>query len=147
MKRLCLAVVLLGLSACSKPQPPQDTRQDFGSASDTAASHEAMPDSAAAVNGSGSTLTAQAYSGRWQGVEGTYMIITPKDNAEFDLIIADLDGPKTYKGMLQADGLHVKRDGEDLIVRPGNGAATGMKWLSDKKDCVIVAANEGYCRD
>ncbi len=28
-----------------------------------------------------------------------------------------------------------------------NGAETGMKWLSEKANCLTISPGEGYCRD
>jgi len=31
-------------------------------------------------------------------------------------------------------------------IRSGNGEQTGMKWLLDKKNCLVTRYGEGYCR-
>ena len=43
--------------------------------------------------------------------------------------------------------LEFERDGVQETVRAGDGDATGMKWLAGRKDCLVVKAGEGYCRD
>jgi len=139
--RLALALTaLLGTAACSQATPGDEGHDEGRPAT------EAVQTSADAVPVPAS-VQAAAFSGHWGGVEGTYMTVTPLGTGGFEVVIADLDGPKTYAGDLQADGLHIERDGATLIIRPGDGEATGMKWLGDKTDCLIVAANEGYCRD
>jgi hypothetical protein len=32
-------------------------------------------------------------------------------------------------------------------IRATDGPATGMKWLSDKSNCLTIRSGEGYCRD
>jgi hypothetical protein len=32
-------------------------------------------------------------------------------------------------------------------IHAGNGEDTGMKWLLDKKNCLIIKYGEGFCRD
>ena len=39
------------------------------------------------------------------------------------------------------------RDGVRESLRPGSGVETGMKWLQDKSDCLVVKPGEGYCRE
>ena len=34
---------------------------------------------------------------------------------------------------------------ETIIATSGKG--TGMKWLADKHDCLVIKPGEGYCRD
>ncbi|WP_298331653.1 hypothetical protein [Asticcacaulis sp.] len=124
------------LAACSaEPSQPAAEETAQSAVSETPAS--VVSPSASAFD----------YAGRWTGVEGTYMTITPQSDTAYQVVIADLDGPKTYAGTLQADGLHIERNGTALVIVPGDGEATGMKWLAEKSDCLVVAANEGYCRD
>lgn len=108
----------------------------------TADEASAMMGSAAAPIPSATTGMA----GKWTGPEGTSLVITPSGK-DFDLVITNLDGPRTFHGTTKADGLAFVRDGKSLTIRRGGGADTGMKWLADKKNCLVVDANEGYCRD
>ncbi|UDF05273.1 hypothetical protein [Asticcacaulis sp. AND118] len=137
-------VVAVALSACSAEAPPADSAAN---ASESAVAEIAAPVAPQSASAAASTASQPAYAGRWTGVEGTYMTITPKSGDAYEVVMADLDGPKTYAGTLKPDGLHVDRNGTPLVIVPGDGEATGMKWLADKSDCLVVAANEGYCRD
>lgn len=131
-----LIVVSALLTACSaEPSQP--------AAEETAQSAVSEP----TLSVVSSSTSAFDYAGHWTGVEGTYMTITPQTDTAYQVVIADLDGPKTYAGTLHADGLHIERNGTPLVIVPGDGEATGMKWLAEKSDCLVVAANEGYCRD
>lgn len=84
-----------------------------------------------------STLT-----GRWTGVEGTWAEVSPTK-----VTISNLDGPTSYDARAENGAVVFERDGQTLTIKKGSGDETGMKWLAGKKDCIVVAANEGYCRD
>lgn len=89
-----------------------------------------------------------SWIGRWQGPEGTYLTLQKSDiPGQYDLVIADLDGPRAFKGLSAQEGIAFDRNEVSEIIRPGNGAATGMKWLADKKSCLVIKTGEGYCRD
>ncbi|HUR19271.1 MAG TPA: hypothetical protein VMZ90_00595 [Vicinamibacterales bacterium] len=83
--------------------------------------------------------------GKWFGPEGTYVDIA-KDAERYRLIIANLDGPRTFQGVADGRRLMFERDGVRESIKAGTGAETGMKWLLEKKDCLVVKPGEGYCR-
>ncbi|OYW82995.1 MAG: hypothetical protein B7Z26_01835 [Asticcacaulis sp. 32-58-5] len=85
------------------------------------------------------------WAGRWIGPEGTWLEIKPL-GAQFEVTVSNLDGPRSFPGMFKEGGLAFTRDGVEHIIRAGNGADTGMKWLADKTNCLIVMTGEGYCR-
>lgn len=89
-----------------------------------------------------------SWTGRWQGPEGTYLDLQKSEaDDEYNVVIADLDGPRTFKGHTTDEGIMYARNGATEIIKAGNGQATGMKWLADKKNCLVVKAGEGFCRD
>ena len=141
--------MLLLLTACS---PAQD--RDRGSAESAAPSMTAAEADSLMASEAGASLsdslasaaTLSGYVGQWRGPEGTGLTITPADGG-YDVVIRNLDGPRDFRGDLRDDGLHIERDGKALVIHPGDGDATGMKWLAGKQDCLVVDANEGYCRD
>ncbi|HEY8190932.1 MAG TPA: hypothetical protein VIG74_00805 [Alphaproteobacteria bacterium] len=92
------------------------------------------------------SLEHNSLPGHWTGVEGTALDIASAENG-FTVTITNLDGPRSFPAAPTPAGIAFTRDGENLTIRPGTGADTGMKWLADKKDCVTVAPHEGYCRD
>jgi hypothetical protein len=55
-----------------------------------------------------------------------------------------LDG---YEGVATAGGIRFPRNGKTESIHAGNGEDTGMKWLLDKKNCLIIKYGEGFCRD
>lgn len=100
-----------------------------------------------AVEIPGSAATdSLSWTGRWNGPEGTYLDIAEKGEG-YAITIANLDGPRNFEGSPVDHGIKFNRDGIDEIIREGSGKETGMKWLMDKKDCLIVTEGEGYCRD
>ncbi len=87
-----------------------------------------------------------AWLGRWNGPEGTFVDVQ-RAGADFMLTIQTLDGPARYPAQAAGDHLQFERDGQRESLRASDGQATGMKWLLDKHDCLTVKSGEGYCRD
>jgi hypothetical protein len=83
--------------------------------------------------------------GKWLGPEGTYLEIAA-DGQNYQVTIRNLDGPRTFPGAPAGDHITFQRDGITESIRPGTGKETGMKWLVDKTDCLVVKPGEGYCR-
>lgn len=121
---------LLMLGACSKP-PAEATPSPAAS----------MPDGAAASASAG----PDGWLGRWQGPEGTFLDITGTPGA-YRVTVQNLDGPRSFEASAGATGLSFVRDGVTETIRAGSGADTDMKWLADKRDCLVVKVGEGYCR-
>lgn len=117
---------LLCLCACDRPAP--------------------APQAPPAAKAATEPAAVERWLGRWNGPEGTWLSISP-DGAGLRIEIADLDGPKTYSGRAVGERVEFERNGKTEAIRPGNGADTGMKWLADKKDCLLTAPGEGWCRD
>ncbi len=88
----------------------------------------------------------ESWLGKWNGPEGTYLDIA-RDGAQYDITIRDLDGEKKYSAIEQDGTLQFMRNDVGEAIRPGTGTDTGMKWLADKKNCLVVKPGEGYCRD
>lgn len=89
---------------------------------------------------------ANKLMGKWTGPEGTYLQLAGA-NGKYAITIANLDGPRSFEGSGTGDTIDFERDGKKHTIRASDGAATGMKWLSDKKDCVVIEPGEGFCRD
>lgn len=89
---------------------------------------------------------ADKWPGKWIGPEGTFLQIVG-GNGKYEVTVRNLDGPRTFQGQAVGDRLEFERDGVREAIRATNGAETGMKWLSEKTDCLTVRAGEGYCRD
>ena len=80
------------------------------------------------------------------GPEGTYLEIS-KSGDTYEIQIKDLDKVQTYRGTATSDGISFERNGKAETIRSGKGEQTGMKWLLDKKNCLVIRYGEGYCRD
>lgn len=88
------------------------------------------------------------YLGRWTGVEGMYLDIATKHGGGVRVQMQwDLDHSGTFDGSVTAEGLRFMRDGVAETAVPGNGDATGLKYLAGKQECLVVKPGEGYCRD
>lgn len=97
-------------------------------------------------------LTDQ-WIGKWTGVEGLVLNISKNESegaGHYELQMQyglDADQSGTFQGQATAEGISFNRKGEPHVLRAGNGEATGLKWLAEKQDCLIVRSGEGYCRD
>ena len=60
--------------------------------------------------------------------------------------INSLDKPAVYEGLALGDHIEFQRDGKRESIHAGNGEDTGMKWLLDEKNCLIIKTSEGFCR-
>jgi len=97
----------------------------------------------------GSTIGASAtdkWLGQWNGPEGTFLRLTG-GTGKYEITIQNLDGPRKFQGSAVDDQIQFERNGVKESIRATNRAGTGMKWLSDKSNCLTVRAGEGYCRD
>ncbi len=84
--------------------------------------------------------------GKWIGPEGTYLVLS--ENADkYVVLINSLDGPATYEGTSTGERIEFQRNGKTESIHAGNGRDTGMKWLMDKTNCLIIKTGEGFCRD
>ncbi|WP_315761187.1 hypothetical protein [Sphingomonas sp. Y38-1Y] len=92
---------------------------------------------------------ADGWVGRWRGVEGLNLVIAKGDApGRYDLDMQySLDDKGKFVGTATEEGIAFKRPDGDQVLRAGNGEATGLKWLAEKKDCLVVKPSEGYCRD
>jgi len=165
MKRIAILALATALSACSpapmpEPAPGAAPPQDAMAPSDVAAGQAAPgtaaplppalppPDmqSAEPVANDLGTAVVDGWTGEWRGPEGTSLKIA-KQEVGYEVTVTNLDGPRVFHGIAADDVLQFERDGTTETVRAGDGAATGMKWLAGRKNCLVVKPGEGYCRD
>lgn len=96
------------------------------------------------------TRQADQCLGQWNGPEGTYLIVEggPSRGGKYSIEIHSLDGTNTYEVVSEGNN-HVEflRDGKRESIHAGDGQDTGMKWLLDKKNCLIIKSGEGFCRN
>ena len=111
---------------------------------ETRATHSLEP--AGQTNASAAEAVPEQWMGRWDGVEGTYLDLS-RNGAKYTVVIRDLDGPRTFEGVGDEGRVRFVRDGKTEYLVAGDGKASGMKWLADKKHCLLTRAGEGWCRD
>ena len=100
----------------------------------------------AAAAGAASSSTPDRWLGRWTGPEGTFLLVEG-GSGTYDVTIQDLDGPRRFRGASVGERIEFDRDGVKESLRATDGAATGMKWLTDKSNCLTIRLGEGFCRD
>ncbi|HUQ53792.1 MAG TPA: hypothetical protein VM692_16300 [Gammaproteobacteria bacterium] len=93
-----------------------------------------------------SPAITDGWLGRWTGPEGTFLLLEG-GNGRYDVTIQNLDGPRVFVGSSMGDQIRFERDGVIESIHATDGAATGMKWLAEKSNCLTVRPGEGYCRD
>lgn len=131
MKRVFLLAMTISLAACSR-----------GPASgNTAATARPAPTATAAP-------APDSRLGRWTGVEGMYLIVGKGEApGRYALEMRwDLDHAGSFVGIAEGDAIRFERAGKRETLRPTDGAATGLKYLADKTECLTVRDGEGYCR-
>ena len=142
--------VAIGLAAASIAivPIPADPGADAVSGVGSAGSVEGAAPTPPAKPAPSVSASPHDLSGRWVGVEGMYLDIAPAGPGAYTLAMQyDLDHKGNYTGHADGDGIAFERDGKRLTLAPSDGAATGLKYLAGKKDCLTVAPGEGYCRD
>lgn len=92
-----------------------------------------------------------AWIGTWTGVEGLMLKIergaAPGRYRITNKWSLDDDATGVFDAYATASGIAFRRSDGRKRLHAGDGEATGLKWLAGKKDCLIVAPGEGYCRD
>ena len=161
MTRMLPLIALTMMAACSSGDGTDNHGADVFDApvsnatvavppsEDALANGQVADESPAAATGDMRTPTGTKLTGRWTGVEGMYLAVTPKaQTGQYTLEMQyDLDHKVTVDGRdAPGGGIAFTRDGEELVLRPSDGAATGLKYLAEKTDCLTVAQGEGYCR-
>lgn len=148
------AVVLGGCGADERRSEGRATQAEIdNSAQATIAPPPVVPTPTAGAtptpvaSASDTPVDAARYLGRWTGVEGMFLVVAPSPGGVTLDMQYDLDHRATFAGTVGADGIAFTRGGIAETLTPGDGAATGLKWLADKRDCLVVKTGEGYCRD
>jgi len=134
-----ILLAMLALTACSGPAP--DTSSDGNMTSVGSVERKVTAPRPVAPD----------YTGRWIGIEGMVLDIAPAPTGAPGLYTLtmqwDLDNKGSFDGVAAGDTIAFDRNGIRETLRPTNGAATGLKYLAGKTDCLTVKPGEGYCRD
>ncbi len=123
---LIAGTLTLAVAAC---QPPPAT----------------LPPAEPANPAAAAAASTDAWVGRWQGPEGTYLDVAG-GRGTYAITIKDLDRARTFPATASGDRITFQRDGVAETLRHTDGAGTGMKWLADASDCLTVKPGEGFCR-
>jgi hypothetical protein len=93
---------------------------------------------------------AERWIGRWKGVEGLTLTIAAdpaKRPGHYQLTDHyTLDDKGVFDGVATGDTIVFTRPDGRQVLRATDGAATGLKYLAKKTDCLTVKPGEGYCR-
>lgn len=134
-----------GAPASAPPPAAAPTVPASASASAPASAAPAAPASAAAAPPP-APAPADRWLGEWRGPEGTALRLSGGEG-RYEVAVRNLDGWRTFQGRADSDGIVFERDGVRETVRATDGPGTGMKWLRDRKDCLVIRPGEGFCRD
>jgi hypothetical protein len=93
-----------------------------------------------------SAAVTDSWLGKWTGPEGTFLQLVG-GSGKYEVTIQNLDGPRVFTGHAVSNGIEFERDGVKEVIHATNGVETGMKWLTEKSNCLTVHAGEGYCKD
>ncbi|UZW53982.1 hypothetical protein NUH86_10575 [Sphingobium sp. JS3065] len=142
-----LAVALT--SGCAKGVDQGAAANDAAPAPKVEAIEE--PDAVGAGAEEAGGLPTDDWVGRWNGPEGLFLDIQPSPGGQrghYAIANRDnLDRQGDYAGVAEGTAIGFVRYGKQLRIRPGKGAETGFKYLTDRQDCLIVIpGREGYCR-
>lgn len=146
------AALILLLAGCSSQTTTDTTSVAAGNRVETITETETPANDTPAPSTSAAPFDAAAYLGHWVGVEGMVLDVSRGQRpGTFTLAMQwSLDDRGVFTGTAQSDpsapGIAFTRNGERLLLRRGDGDATGLKWLAGRKECLIVKTGEGYCR-
>jgi len=153
MRVMAIGAMALMLAGCNPASPPE---AENAAANDIAATENetamATTDDLVDANAGNAEAAetpaspAGGWAGRWTGPEGLYLDIKPEGDGFVLKMKYTLDDEGTFKGRAEGDGIVFERAGKQETLRAATGDETGMKWLAGKKECVMVAVGEGYCR-
>src|SRR3546814_10930064 len=89
-----------------------------------------------------------SWAGKWTGVEGMYVTITPTEPEHYKLDMqSDLDTKGTYEGPDSEHGIQFERGGQPFTLYRTNGDDIGLKYMTRKHECLKVQDGAGYRRD
>jgi hypothetical protein len=91
-------------------------------------------------------IPTDLWRGQWNGPEATFLRIAG-GKGTYEITIQNLDGPRNFKGHAAGETIQFERNSVQESLHATTGSRTGMKWLSDKSNCLTVRLGEGYCRN
>ena len=139
------AALAIGLGAACDPKADEKKPVVNGTPAvpaTPAASPLASPSTAEVKPAAG----ADALVGKWDGPEGTYLVVAKKDG-KYSVEIKNLDKAESFEGTAKGDAIEFNRKGKIETVKASNGVETGMKGFEKESNCVVVTkGSEGFCK-
>jgi hypothetical protein len=108
--------------------------------------HPSQPNPSASSVVEEASALPELWLGSWIGPEGTSLLVSRTAPNQYDVTVRSLDGVTTYPGVWGHDEIDFIREGRTEHIRAGTGTDTGMKWLLEKKNCLVIKLGEGFCR-
>jgi hypothetical protein len=108
--------------------------------------HQSLPQPSASSVIEDASAPPESWLGPWIGPEGTSLLLSRTSTNRYDITIRSLDGVATYPGVWAHDEIEFTRAGQAEHIRAGTGRDTGMKWLLEKNNCLVIRLSEGFCR-
>ena len=142
--RIITIALLLLVTGCQDRHPSAPPPSSSSSSSPVTPS-ASRPSVSPTVFPRGANRHTDRWIGQWNGPEGTYLSLT-RTGDKFLIRIKSLDGMATYEGVPVEDHIEFMREGKTESIRAGSGKDTGMKWLLEETDCLIIRFGEGFCR-
>lgn len=91
------------------------------------------------------------WAGLWIGVEGLFVFITVTEPGAYELEMMGETGEEgdniRLPGRDAEGGITFERNGDTLLLHAATGEETGLKWLAEMKNCLMVQESEGFCRE
>lgn len=129
---LALVLTLAALAGCPKKEEPVEPVHKPGRPEARAPAVE--------------DFATDAWLGKWVGVEGLVLVIDRGAGpGTYNLTISTMDGTTKHVGTADNTRIRFERSGTEYI-HAGKGSDTGLKWLADKNNCLIIKEGEGFCR-
>lgn len=83
-------------------------------------------------------------------MEGLFVFISLTELGTYELEMMgetpDMKDNIRVVGRDAEGGISFERDGAPHLLRAATGEETGLKWLADRKNCLMVQESEGFCR-
>jgi hypothetical protein len=88
-----------------------------------------------------------AWLGKWIGVEGNYLQIDAGDApGVYAITEGTLDGVLHYMGEAAGGAIAFTNAGKVEKITAVTGQDTGLKYLADKQNCLVIESGRGFCR-
>ncbi len=151
MRIWVVIVAALATTACNDMSNEQQAALVENAVANAEAMAENVTDRAAESEKAKLAPNRDAWVGKWIGVEGLVLTVekdatTPGRYRLINTYSLDKGATGIFDGVATHRGIAFTRpDGAQELVA-GDGDATGLKYLLGKKDCLVVAPGEGYCR-